>query len=53
MARALRIQYPGAVYHLMARGNQGRALFADERERRLWLETLAEACGKTGWRIQA
>jgi len=37
----------------MARGNQGRAIFADDRDRQLWLETLEEACGKTGWRIHA
>ena len=29
LARPLRIEYPGATYHVMARGNQGRSLFAD------------------------
>ena len=53
MARPLRIEYAGAVYHVMARGNQGRALFADDQDRRRFLETLGEACGKTGWRIHA
>ena len=53
MARALRIQYPGAVYHVMARGNRGGAILADDRDRKLWLETLAEVCEKTGWRIHA
>ncbi len=37
----------------MARGNQGQAIFADDLDRKLWLETLVEACAKTGWRIHA
>ena len=53
MARPLRIQYPGAVYHAMARGNQGRPIFRDDQDRRRFLETLAEACEKTGWEIHA
>jgi REP element-mobilizing transposase RayT len=53
MARPLRIEYPGAVYHVMARGNQGRVIYQDDRDRRRFLETLGEACGKTGWRIHA
>jgi REP element-mobilizing transposase RayT len=53
MARPLRIEYPGAVYHVMARGNQGRQIFRDDEDRRRWLETLGEACEKTGWRVHA
>ncbi len=53
MARKLRMQYAGAVYHVMARGNQGRDIYADDQDRRLWLEALAEGCEKTGWRIHA
>jgi REP element-mobilizing transposase RayT len=37
----------------MARGNQGGRIYADDQDRKLWLETLAEACEKTGWRIHA
>jgi hypothetical protein len=37
----------------MARRNQGRAIYADERDCKLWLATLGEACEKTGWRIHA
>jgi REP element-mobilizing transposase RayT len=53
MARKSRIEYCGATYHVMARGNQGRDIYRDEQDRRLWLHTLAEACEKTGWRIHA
>jgi len=53
MARALRIEYPGAVYHVMARGNHRRDIFKDDPDRRRFLETLGEACGKTGWLVHA
>ena len=53
MARPLRIEFAGATYHIMARGNQGRAIFDDNRDRLRFLETLGEACDKTGWRIHA
>ncbi len=51
MARPLRIEYPGAVYHVMARGNQGRPLFKDDKDRKRFLETLEESCQKRGWKI--
>ena len=53
MARPMRIEYEGAVYHVMARGNQGRAIFDDDADRKAWLETLAEGCEKTGWWVHA
>ena len=53
MARPIRIQYPGAVYHVMARGNHGQVVFGDDSDRKRFLETLGEACEKTGWRIHA
>jgi putative transposase len=53
IARKIRIEYRGATYHVMARGNQGRDIYADDQDRKLWLATLAEACEKTGWRIHA
>ena len=53
MARKVRVQYPGAVYHVMSRGNQGNAIFRDDRDRERFVETLGEACGKTGWLVHA
>ena len=53
MARPLRIEYAGATYHVLARGNQGRAIYRDDQDRRRFLETLGEACAKAGWRIHA
>jgi putative transposase len=53
MARQIRIDQAEAGYHVMARGNQGQAIYADDRKRMLWLETLGEACEQTGWRSHA
>jgi REP element-mobilizing transposase RayT len=47
------MEYAGAVYHVMARGNQGRPICDDEGDRKMWLATLVEACRRTGWQIHA
>ena len=48
MARSIRIEYPGAHYHVMARCNRREPIFADDEDRKFWLSTLAEACAMTG-----
>ena len=53
MARNVRIEYAGAYYHVMARGNRREAIFLDDDDRRFFLQVLAEACGQTGWRVHA
>jgi len=53
MARPIRVEFAGAVYHVMARGNQGQKLCADDGDRQMWRATLSEACGRTGWRLHA
>ena len=40
MARKLRIQYPGAIYHVMNRGDRRAAIFEDDPDRGRLLETL-------------
>jgi len=52
MAREICIEYAGAAYRVMARGNQGRDIYTDDRDCKLWLATLDEACEKSGWRIR-
>ena len=42
MARKIRLEYAGAVYHVMARGNQGRRIYRDDSDRKLWLEVENE-----------
>ena len=53
MARKLRVQYPGAIYHVMNRGNRREPIFLDEGGRELFLETLGEACAKTDCQVHA
>ena len=53
MARKLRVQYPGAIYHVMNRGDRREPIFKDDQDHRRFLETLGEACGKTGWHVHA
>jgi REP element-mobilizing transposase RayT len=53
MARKLRVQYPGAIYHVMNRGDRREAIFIEDEDRYLFLETLGEACEKTDWRVDA
>src|SRR6266478_6364141 len=53
MARSLRFQYPGAFYHVTARGHAPGKIFLQESDRALFVRTLGEACGRTGWRVHA
>ena len=53
MPRPLRIEFPGAIYHLMNRGDRSQPIFRDDRDRRHFLDRLGETCAKTGWQIHA
>jgi REP element-mobilizing transposase RayT len=53
MARKPRVEFAGAVYHVMCRGNRQESIFLDDRDCEMFLDTLGEACGRCGWRIHA
>ena len=53
MARKLRVEFEGAAYHVMSRGDQRERIFVDDEDRRLFLATLGEACAKTEWQVHA
>jgi len=53
MGRKLRVQYPGAIYHVMSRGDRREEIFRDDEDRRCFLRTLAELCEKAGWQVHA
>src|SRR5688572_8757811 len=53
MPRKLRVEYAGAIYHVMNRGDRREAIFLCDEDRELFVETLAEACRKTGWQVHA
>jgi REP-associated tyrosine transposase len=51
MARPLRIEFAGALYHVTARGNNREAIFlgADEADREAFLEILGAICERFNW----
>src|SRR5271165_6874845 len=53
MPRKMRVEYPGAIYHVMSRGDRCEAIFLDDVDRQDYLKTLAESCQKTGWQVHA
>jgi REP element-mobilizing transposase RayT len=53
MARPLRLQFPGAVYHVTARGNAQQAIFLDEQDRRRFVECLAKEVEQQRWLLYA
>ncbi|MBI2361216.1 MAG: transposase, partial [Deltaproteobacteria bacterium] len=44
MARPVRIEFPGAVYHVITRGNNRQAIFRDDHDRARYLEKLRFYC---------
>jgi REP element-mobilizing transposase RayT len=53
MPRKLRIEFEGAIYHVMNRGDRREPIFRDDRDRKCFLETLGEVCAKTDWQVHA
>jgi hypothetical protein len=49
----MRVEYPGAIYHVMDRGDRREDIFLDDVDRQDFLKTPAEACQKTGWQVHA
>lgn len=53
MARPLRLEFPGAVYHITARGNAQQAIFLDDEDRDRFLDLLAREIRQSGWKCYA
>ena len=53
MPRSLRIEYPGAVYHVLNRGNYRRDVFGVEGSKEVFEGTLRKACERFGWILHA
>ena len=53
MARPLRIEYPGAVYHVTARGNEKKPVFKDDQDRLNFLNTLQHVNKRYNWLCHA
>jgi REP element-mobilizing transposase RayT len=53
MARPLRIEYPGAVYHVTYRGNAREKVFLVDPDRELFLDVLSQVVERSNWRCHA
>jgi REP element-mobilizing transposase RayT len=53
MARPLRIEYPGALYHVTSRGDRQELIFDDDGDRRAFLGVLGEVVSRFRWRCHA
>lgn len=49
MARPLRLELSGGLYHATSRGNDREAIFLSDDDRITWLKTLAEVCQRFNW----
>ena len=50
MARQLRLEYPGALYHVTARGNEQQPIFHDEIDLQRFLTLFGREILQQGWR---
>jgi putative transposase len=53
MARKLRVEYPGAIYHVLNRGNYRRDVFVSAGEAQAFVTALEEATLTFGWKVYA
>jgi len=53
MARPLRLEFPGALYHVTARGNESRAIVRDDEDRATFLAILARTVRLFRWTLHA
>jgi REP-associated tyrosine transposase len=49
MARPLRIEYDGALYHVTSRGNERKPIFRDDTDRKLFLKILSQVIDRFNW----
>ena len=49
MARPLRIEFAGAVYHITSRGNERKEVFRNDKDRAAFLDILAKCCNLFNW----
>ena len=49
MARPLRIEFPGAIYHITSRGDRREDIFLSDEDRLLFLDTYSKVADRFGW----
>jgi putative transposase len=53
MARPIRLEFPGAIYHVTTRGDGGEDIFTDDQDRLQFLTVLGEVVSRAGWIVHA
>lgn len=53
MSRPLRIEFPGALYHVTTRGDRRESIYHDDGDRAMWLDVLSQTCDRFDWVVQA
>jgi REP element-mobilizing transposase RayT len=53
MARPLRIELAGGLYHVTSRGDRREDIYRDDEDRAAWLEVFASVCMRFNWRCHA
>ena len=53
MTRPLRLEFPGALYHVTSRGDRKASIFFDDTDRLMWLQTLGEVCAHFNFSVHA
>jgi putative transposase len=53
MARPLRLEFAGALYHVTSRGDRRQAIFLNDGDRHAWLRILDSVCARFRWNIHA
>ncbi|MFQ5469391.1 MAG: transposase [Gammaproteobacteria bacterium] len=53
MARPLRIEFPGAIYHVTSRGDRQEAIYHDNIDHQRWLLKLEKVCLRFNWVVYA
>ena len=47
MARQLRVEYPGAIYHVLNRGDRREPIFHDDEDRQRFVQALGQTCERS------
>jgi putative transposase len=53
MARPLRLEHSGALYHVTSRGDRREDIYLDDADRGEWLAVLDKVCGRFNWVVHA
>ena len=53
MARPLRSEFAGTLYHVTSRGDRREAIYEDDTDREIFLSVLNDVCDMHNWRCHA